>query len=380
MLRRQDDGWTPDLLHCNDWQSGLIPVFAAHFYAKSAAISRAASLFTIHNLAYQGNFDRQDWFATGLPDSLYGVDGLEFYGGWSFMKGGLGFSDRINTVSETYAKEIQTREFACGLDGLMSTLSQSGRLTGILNGIDYEEYNPETDPRIAAHFNSSDLRGKTLCKAALQAELGLSVDPKKAVIGLVSRLADQKGLDLIHAIIEDMLELPIQFALLGTGDKAYEAFFRCLQERYPGRVHARIGFDIDLAQRIYSGSDLFLMPSRFEPCGLGQMMALRYGTIPIVRSTGGLADSIVGFGSGRSANANGFVFDDYGPEALLETIKSAVKLFRKPAQWKQLVQRGMCCNFSWERSAVRYEAIYTEAVNARKSGLRPLSSMAAAAK
>lgn len=373
MLRRLNDGWAPDVLHCNDWHSGLTPGFARMFYADDPRAGRAASVFTIHNLAYQGSFDRHNWPVTGLPDSLYTPDTLEFYGGWSFMKGGLTFADRINTVSETYAREIQTPEYGCGLDGLMQTLSRTGRLSGILNGIDYEVYDPETDPYIPAHFNATDLAGKARCKAALQTELALDRNPDIPIVGLVSRLADQKGLDLIHEMVEDMLALPVQFALLGTGDKAYEAFFRCLQERRPGRVHVRIAFDVPLAQRIYAGSDMFLMPSRFEPCGLGQMMALRYGTIPIVRATGGLADTVRDYCSSDSDDANGFVFKQYSTDALLRCVIDAVSVFRRPAAWSRLVSRAVRGDFSWNRSASRYEALYREAIAAKSAGRKPLA-------
>ncbi len=368
-----DDGWIPDVLHCNDWHTGLIPVFAHANYRDVPRIAQAATVFTIHNLAYQGNFERGDWEATGLADSLYTPDGLEFYGGWSFMKGGLTFADRINTVSENYAREIQTPEYACGLEGLMQTLDRTGRLSGILNGIDYEIYNPKTDPYIPSHFEPDNLRGKAECKAELQAELSLDRDSDCPLVGLVSRLADQKGLDLIHAIIEDMLALPVQFALLGTGDKAYEAFFRCLQDRYPGKVHARIAFDVGLAQRIYASSDLFLMPSRFEPCGLGQMMALRYGTIPIVRATGGLADSIMDLGEADGAAGNGFVFQEYSPNALLQCMERAVIAFQRREKWSLVVSRALRCDFSWKRSALRYDALFRDAVAVHTSDRKPLA-------
>ena len=374
MLRQFESTWVPDVLHCNDWQSGLVPVYARAFYNSVPNIARAATVFTIHNLAYQGNFERHDWPIVGLPDNLYNVNGLEFYGGWSFMKGGLTFADRINTVSETYAREIQTPEYGCGLEGLMQTLTQSKRLYGILNGIDYEEYDPETDPRLPAHFSTADPSGKRICKAALQTELKLIPNAKIPLIGLVSQLADQKGLDLIHQIMEQVLALPAQFVLLGKGDTFYERYFSELQARYPGQVHARIGFDIELAQRIYAGSDLFLMPSRFEPCGLGQMMALRYGTLPIVRATGGLADSIRGVHAGSSADGNGFVFEEYSSQALLHTVKEAVGMFDKPARWKKLVRRAMQSDFSWARSATRYEALFCEAMMARSAGQQPLAA------
>jgi starch synthase len=358
MLPRLDDAWQPDILHCNDWQTGLIPVLQKTYYRNEPTAARAATVFTIHNLAYQGNFERDQWPAAGLPDSLYQVNGLEFYGGWSFMKGALTCADRINTVSETYAREIQTPEYGCGLEGLMQTLTKEGRLSGILNGIDYEEYDPASDPRLPAHFSAANPTGKTFCRHALQQELNLPQRDDIPVIGLVSRLADQKGLDLIHAVAEDMLSLGVQFVLLGTGDPVYERYFNDLQKRYPSQVHARIGFDIDLAQRIYAGSDLFLMPSRFEPSGLGQMFALRYGTIPIVRATGGLADTIVPYGG---EEGNGFVFTDYSGPALMQAICQALGLFHKPIAWQSLVQRALLSDFSWERSASRYVDLYRAA-------------------
>jgi starch synthase len=325
-------------------------------------------VFTIHNLAYQGNFDRDDWSATGLPDSLYTPDALEFYGGWSFMKGGLTFSDRVNTVSETYAKEIQTLEYGCGLDGLMRTLWQTGRLSGILNGIDYEVNDPETDPYIPAHFSPANVAGKVQCKAALQQELSLDVDPATPLIGLVSRLADQKGLDLIHAAIEDILALPVQFALLGTGDRSYEAFFRCLQERFPGRVHARIAFDIGLAQRIYAGSDLFLMPSRFEPCGLNQMYSQAYGSPPVVAATGGLVDSVID-ASADPVQGTGFIMTTPDLAGLQDACQRAMDAWRARDVWKRIQLNGMARPFAWEQSAERYLDVYRKAIETSRAGV-----------
>ena len=323
MLNHLSPAWKPDILHCNDWQTGMVPVYARTFYQANDLVANAATLFTIHNLAYQGNFDCNQWRKTGLPDALFHVDGLEFYGQWTFMKGGVQFSDRVNTVSPNYAREIQTPEYGVGLDGLMRLKANQGRLSGILNGIDYDEYDPETDPRLPAHFNRATPAGKADCKAALQRELGLPVTDTSAIIGVVSRLADQKGFDLIRANIEEMLALPVQFVLLGTGDQNYERYFKELQANYPAQVHAAIAFDIELAQRIYAGSDLFLMPSRFEPCGLGQLFALRYGTIPIVRATGGLADTITDYDPVHSPDGNGFRFSDYSVEAMADAIRHA---------------------------------------------------------
>lgn len=367
MVRALPDGWKPDIVHCNDWHTGLIPLFARAYYSDDPVISSAGYVFTIHNLAYQGTFGREQWTATGLPESFYGIDGLEFYGQWSFLKGGLLYADRVNTVSPNYAREIQTPEYGCGLEGLLTSLSERSRLSGILNGIDTEEYDPATDGRIAASFSAEEPGGKALCKAALQTELGLPVLPRTPVLGIVSRLADQKGVDLIAAVADKMLEWPVQFVLLGTGDHAYELFFKALEERYPQQVRTRIGFDVNLAQRIYAGSDMFLMPSRFEPCGLGQMMSLRYGTAPVVRATGGLADTIRNFDPRRQPDGNGFVFQDYSPSALLAALDAALKTYRNTAQWQALVARALASDCSWTRSAASYTALYREAAMERRN-------------
>ena len=359
-VKRLRPAWKPDVLHCNDWHTGLIPAYAKQFYAADPALKNAKTVFTIHNLAYQGDFKREQWAAADLPDSLYSVEGLEFHGGWSFMKGGLQFADAINTVSENYSCEIQTPETGCGLDGLLRHLARQGKLRGIVNGIDQAEFNPATDSRIAANFSASHPSNKAKCKAALQAELKL---PKKAsvpVIGLISRLADQKGFDLIAGCIEKALEWPIQFALLGKGDPRYADFFTNLQANYPDRVRACVAFDVELAQRIYAGSDLFLMPSRFEPCGLGQMIALRYGAIPIVRATGGLADTIVDFDPQTAPDGNGFVFDAYRADALLATMERAIGCWNKKSVRQTLIQNALQSDFSWERSALRYQELYAK--------------------
>ncbi len=367
MLAHLRPSWQPDIIHCNDWHSGLIPAYLRTTDANNPATVQAATLFTIHNLAYQGDFPRNEWGSTGLPERLYNVNGLEFYGQWSFMKGGLFCSDRVNTVSENYAREIQTQEYGCGLDGLLRTLHYEGRMSGILNGIDYHVHDPATDPRLPAHFSVADPAGKALCKRALQEALGLPVDPNAILIGLISRLADQKGFDLIDQVMDRMLELPVQFVVLGQGDPHYDTRFRALQKERPTQVRACITFDTDLAQRIYAGSDLFLMPSRFEPCGLGQMFALRYGTVPIVRQTGGLADTVSDFDPVTNPEGNGFVFSDYRQEALLDAIQRAVAAVLNPEIKALLVDRALRSDFSWDRSAERYVALYRDAIAARSA-------------
>jgi starch synthase len=363
MLPRISQSWVPDVIHCNDWHTGLLPVYQHELYADRPVASSAATLFSIHNLAYQGTFPKSCWNSTGLPESLFSFDKLEFYGQWSFMKAGLTYSDRVNTVSENYAKEIETAEFGCGLEGMMRWLSGGGRLSGILNGIDFEEFNPETDTRIPANYSALDLKGKAKCKAELQRETGL-IPGDAMVIGMVTRLAEQKGFDLIASALEPLLAQPIQLVLLGTGDREFEKLFKRLQTQRPGQVYVKTAFDPDLAQRIYAGSDTFLMPSRFEPCGLGQLISLRYGTVPIVRTVGGLADTVTDVSS-KSQAANGFTFSAYTPEAMMATIQRAVDLYSHKRAWKTVVVRGMKQDWSWSRSAKRYEALYAEAIAAR---------------
>lgn len=354
--------WTPQIVHCNDWHTALVPVYLRT--QRTERTDAIATLFTIHNLAFQGVFEADFFRTLGLPNYLFDIEGLEFYGTMNLMKGALLYSDRVNTVSPTYAAEIQTPEYGERLEGLLRRLADDRCLSGILNGIDYDEWNPETDPHIPAHYSAENLQGKAACKAELQRACGWQPDPNKAVIGLVSRLTDQKGLDLIKALGAKLLQLPIQFVLLGTGDPAYERYFRAWHKRHRAIVHATIGFDNVWAHRIYAGADLFLMPSRFEPCGLGQMISLRYGTIPIVRQTGGLADSIAPYDATRAAG-NGFVFREYKPNALHEAVSHAVAAFHDTNAWQALVKRVMQQDWSWSRSASAYAALYLEALETR---------------
>jgi len=355
--------WAPDVLHANDWHTGLLPVYLDLHHRGTPAWSRTARVFTIHNLAHQGEFDFPVLNQAGLPPELFTFDRVECYGRFNFMKCGLVYSHRVNTVSKTYAREIQTPEYGCRLDGLLRWLAEQGRLSGIVNGIDYSEYNPATDPRIPAHFSADSPEGKALCRAALQKERNLPARRNAAVVGIISRLADQKGFDLIADAAQELLSLPVQLVVLGTGEPRYEALFRDLAARHPKQVSAEIGFDADLAQRIYAGSDMFLMPSRFEPCGLGQLMSLRYGTIPIVRATGGLADTIVDY---RPGKGTGFVFRDYCTGAMMGAVRRAVGVFADRQEWAGLVQRALRADFSWTSSARRYAALYREAVAAAR--------------
>jgi len=340
--------FSPDVIHCNDWQTGMIPVILKERYAKQDDFYKGiGTLYTIHNLQYQGLFPKDILRLLDLGDEYFHPEALEFYGKVNFMKAGLMFADQLSTVSNTYAKEIQTPEYGERLDGVLRKRSRD--LHGIINGIDYEEFNPATDPRIAANYSAEDLSGKAICKKDLQEIMGL---PNKDVpiIGLVSRLVDQKGLDLIGNIIHDLMKEDLQFVVLGTGDPRYEALFRNIGAEYPHKAGVRIMFDAVLAQKIYAGSDMFLMPSRFEPCGLGQLISMRYGTIPIVRKTGGLADTV-------EDNTTGFVFTDYSASGLLNTITRALTEFRKP-NWDRLIKTAMARDFSWGYSASVYLGLY----------------------
>ena len=347
-------GWAPDVVHCHDWHTGIVPV-----YLKRLTVgARPATAFTIHNLAYQGTFPKSAAPVLGVvPDTPAFCD-LDMDDSLNFMKAGIVAADRLNTVSERYAVEIQTPEFGCGLEGVLQ--ARGDALGGILNGIDYDTWNPRTDSDIAAHFGPDDLSGKALCKQALQTEMRMP--PRDVpVIGVVSRLAAQKGLDIIEAVVDELLAADVQFVLLGTGELHYHRLFEDIAERLPGKTGIRLGYDAALARRIYAGCDLFLIPSHYEPCGLTQMIGLAYGTIPIVRATGGLADTI----SERGPQGNGFVFFEYSPDALLGAVDRALAAFRDPQRWGALVRNAFASDFSWDQSAEQYETMYRRAIVAR---------------
>lgn len=355
MLKRID--FEPDILHCNDWQTGPMPLLLRASYARDPFYSRMATVFTIHNLQYQGNFPRWTLRLLGLGDEYFTPDGIEFYGQVSFMKAGLMYADVLNTVSRTYAEEIKTPALGYGMDGILRSRAQD--LFGIVNGINYHEFNPETDPRIYKNYNLEKAEYKRENKRELQKEMGLS-ETTSPLIGMVTRLVDQKGLDLIANIADELLKEDLQLVVLGTGDPYYEDLFRSLHDKYPGRVGVYIGFNAVLAQRIYAGADMFLMPSRFEPCGLGQLIALRYGTIPIVRATGGLKDTVSDYDAARGTG-NGFTFSDYQPQALLATIRRALEIHERPDHWQRLVRSALSSDFSWNKSAVEYMGLYAAA-------------------
>ncbi len=349
-----------DVIHANDWQTGLLPVYLKTVYSSHDFFSHTATVYTIHNLGYQGIFDRSYMGFAKLPDYLFNADAIEFYGSLNFMKGGIIFSEIVNTVSPTYAEEIKTPEYGEKLEGVLQ--SRAEVLYGVLNGIDYEENDPSTDKRIPYHYNVDDLDGKRKDKEELQREMGLKVNPDVPLIGLISRLVDQKGLDLVNDIMRYVMNCDVQFVLLGTGDPRYEESFKKLGEEFPSKAAIKIGFDVNLAQRIYAGSDFFLMPSRYEPCGLGQMYSLRYGTIPIVRYTGGLADTVEEF-DGRKGN--GFGFKPYDSAYLVRTILKALYHYHRQDDMEILIRNAMTTDLSWDRSAGEYVKLYELAKNLR---------------
>ena len=355
-----DADWTPDVLHAHDWHAAMACAYAACHPA-----TRAATVYTIHNLAYQGLFDESDFPLLGLPSRLMVPGGLEFHGQLSFMKAGLKYAHRITTVSPNYAREIATEPFGCGLDGVIR--ARGADVSGILNGVDGEVWDPASDALIAAPYSADALGGKALCKAALQQELGLAVDATAPLFAVVSRLTSQKGLDLVLDALPALLASPAvggaQLAVQGNGDPALETAFANAAAAHPGRVAVRLIYDESLAHRMMAGADAMLVPSRFEPCGLTQLYALRYGTVPVVRRVGGLADTVVDASEAavQADAATGFMFGPATPAALAAALDQAVKTWRQPENWRQLMLRGMAQNFSWASAASQYMALYRDA-------------------
>ncbi|MBF0217942.1 MAG: glycogen synthase GlgA [Gammaproteobacteria bacterium] len=349
--------WKADIVHCNDWQTGLVPALL------SLEEPRPATLFTIHNLAYQGRFFGEMFHRLNLPHQLWGAEGLEFYNDLSFIKGGLFYADRINAVSPTYAEEICTPEFGYGLDGLLN--SRRSELSGIINGIDYHVWDPETDPHIAAHYNADSLHLKQGNKIALQQQLGLPMNRDIPLLGSIGRLVGQKGIDLFIEIIPDLLSSEeVQIAFLGTGSHWIESQLRKLQLAYPDKIALVVGYNETLAHLIEAGADIFVMPSRFEPCGLNQLFSLRYGTPPLVRFTGGLADTVIHSNEAtiNDGTASGFIFDEANPQQLRWTLGEALALYHQPWLWQQIQRNAMQHDYSWRESARRYDMLYQEMI------------------
>ena len=347
----------PDIIHCHDWQTGLIPALLKGPFRSSSSFTDTSTVFTIHNIGYQGLFSADRLPTTGLPpEEFFHIEGIEYWGNISLLKAGIVYADAVTTVSEKYAEEIQTPEFGMGMEGILSKRRIS--LFGILNGIDYRLWDPASDPHISMNYDSKKMEGKQSCKENLFQEM--SLDPafmKRPLLGVVSRLDAQKGLDLLMSIMEDILRLEVNLIVLGSGDKGIQQEILNMKKRAPGRIGLYIGFNEPLAHRIIAGADIFLIPSRYEPCGLTQMYALKYGTVPVVRATGGLEDTITAFSPDRG-EGNGFKFDIYEPTALLGAIRQAVETFQNPKSWNQIMANGMKADFSWNRSAGRYMELY----------------------
>lgn len=349
----------PQLFHCHDWQAALVPVLLRTQYAADPAFRDVASVFTIHNMGYQGVFSPETLPLLGLPWDLFTISKMEFFGQLNFLKGALVYSDFVTTVSRKYSQEIQTTEFGFGLEGVLR--NRTSTVTGILNGVDYAEWSPETDKFIVANYSPTDLSGKLKCKRGLLAEFGISnPDLKLPVIGIVSRFAAQKGFDLIGQIMDRLAREQMTMIVLGSGDRQYEEMFLRLNKQFPQKIAIKIAYDNAIAHKISAGADMFLMPSRYEPCGLNQIYSLKYGTVPIVRATGGLDDTIDPW-EPRTGKGTGFNFTEYVGESLLLTIREALRAHGDQSSWQQLMRNGMSKDFSWAMSAKEYVRVYEKA-------------------
>jgi len=349
----------PDIFHCHDWQTALIPVLLRTVYLEDPAFQDVASVFTIHNMGYQGLFPPEILPLLMLPWDLFTITKLEFYGNVNLLKGALNFADYVTTVSRKYSQEIQTAEYGFGLEGVLR--ARSSTVTGILNGVDYREWSPESDKYIAARYSGQDLSGKRQCKADLLREFGVSSeDARPPVIGIVSRFAAQKGFDLIAQVMDRLAREEMIMVALGSGDREYQDMFQRLSKQFPQKIAVKIAYDNALAHRIEAGSDMFLMPSKYEPCGLNQIYSLRYGTVPIVRATGGLDDTIENWDP-RTQKGTGFKFTGYTGEALLATVRTALQAFQDRSGWEKLMRNGIAKDFSWNASAKEYVRVYERA-------------------
>jgi starch synthase len=368
--------WAPDVIHCHDWQSALVPVMMRTLYADDPALRGVPVVFTIHNMGYHGLFPKEILKEVGLPDTVFGLDGMEFFGKVNYLKGGLEYSDYLTTVSRKYAEEIQTPEYGHGLDGVVR--GRADRLVGILNGVDYSVWSPETDTLIAARYSAKDLSGKQACKKDLLKTFGLPEGPPEGqlkekmgrpLLGIVSRFADQKGFDLLAQTADTLLHEDLAIVALGKGEAKHEKTFRELAARFPEKLAVKIAYDNTLAHKIEAGADMFLMPSRYEPCGLNQIYSLRYGTVPVVRATGGLDDTIEPFDK-KTGAGTGFKFHEYSGEQLLAALHEALAMYRDAASWRRLQSNGMARDFSWNISAGEYVRLYEVA---RKSRIRKMA-------
>ncbi len=349
----------PDILHCHDWQTALIPILLKTLYDEDPAFAGTPCVFTIHNLGYQGLFQPEILPLLLLPWDLFTMSKLEFYGKVNFLKGAISMTDFVTTVSRKYSQEIQTAEYGFGLEGVLR--ARGNTITGILNAVDYASWSPETDPHIAARYSAQDLKGKVACKADLLKQFGLAPETQLPVVGIVSRFVQQKGFDLIQQVADRLALEELILVVLGNGQKEYEDMFRRLNRQYPQKIAVRVAYDNALAHKIEAGSDIYLMPSHYEPCGLNQIYSLKYGTVPVVRATGGLDDTVEQFDP-RTQKGTGFKFREYSGEAMLESLRAAATLYRdNPEAWKALMRNGMAQDYSWTNSAREYVKVYERA-------------------
>jgi len=360
-------GFSPDIIHHHEWQTGLIPAYLKSVYQNDPLFSHTAAVFTIHNIAYQGLFKKEKFWLTGLPTEMYNPEGIEFWERINFMKAGIVYGDAINTVSQKYSQEIQTPEYGYGLEGILRKKREN--LYGILNGVDYEDWDPSHDPHLIAQYDLKDISRKRDCKKDLLKEFHLPSSLENApLLGMISRLADQKGFDLLMEILEQLFALNIGFVLLGTGEQKYHDLFTQVARKYPQKAGIRIAYDDRLAHKIEAGADFFLMPSKYEPCGLNQIYSLKYGTIPVVRATGGLDDTITHYDP-ATKKGNGFKFIRYDAKEFLNTIKGAISFYSQPEHWRQLLRNAMTADFSWERSAEAYLQLYRKALEKKRGSI-----------
>ncbi len=357
----------PDIIHCHDWQSGLIPAYLKTLYAGDEFFKNTRTVFTVHNLGYQGNFWHFDVPLANLPWEAFTPDGLEFYGKLSFMKSGLVYADNLTTVSPTYGKEIRTAEFGFGMDGILR--SRAKNLHGILNGADYEEWDPKHDPRIKAKYGPKSLKGKLACKKALIRTYSLHVDEKTPILCMVTRLSQQKGLDLVMEGIDQMMSSGVAFIILGNGDVSYQKFFTSLASQYKGKFACKIDFNETIAHQIIAGSDIILIPSQYEPCGMTQIYGMKYGTVPVVRAVGGLQDTVTEFNS-KTCKGTGFKFKPFDTKHYLKAVQKAVTVFKNQRQWLRLMANDMAQDFSWHISAAKYSQLYIKTLG--KKPVKPL--------
>lgn len=349
----------PDIIHCHDWQTGLVPVYLKSLYRDDPFFKDTRTLYTVHNMAFQGNFGRPDLELAHLPEELFNPDGVEFYGKFSFLKSGLVYADLLTTVSPTYCREVQTPEWGFLLDGVLR--HRGGDFHGILNGVDYQEWDPARDPWIEKNYGPEKLGGKRACRKKLIQTFALDADESIPILSMVCRLSHQKGVDIVIDAMETMLQWQIRFVILGTGDSQYQEFFRELPKRYPGKCACRIGFDEKLAHQVLAGSDIFLAPSRFEPCGLTQLYAMKYGTVPLVRSVGGLADSVQEFDP-NTDKGTGFKFFPFETKYFLKTLQKALSFYKDRNKWRRLMLNGMARDYSWNLAAEKYLGLYFKAL------------------